>query len=253
MENVNEPDQDRKTFNEEERINAAITELSSKWLFRWRRYRDKLKKFTWDLTLNFSRFLKRLLDIVFSIIFLVSFSPIFFVTAIAIKIEDSEGAIFFNQPRVGKDGKLFLVYKFRSMYKDADKRKKELAHLNEMEGGVIFKIKEDPRITKTGKLIRRMSIDELPQLYNVLKGDMSLVGPRPPVPGEVEEYEFSEIDRLKIKPGITCIWQVQGRNEIPFEQQVDLDRQYILSQSVWLDIKILFKTVSAVLNGRGAY
>jgi lipopolysaccharide/colanic/teichoic acid biosynthesis glycosyltransferase len=145
------------------------------------------------------------------------------------------------------------MYKFRSMYIDAEARKAALAKNNEMDGGVIFKMKHDPRITRVGRYIRRASIDELPQLWNVLKGDMSLVGPRPPVPSEVSQYTLSDRRRLEAKPGITCVWQVSGRSDIPFEQQVELDFAYIESQSLWMDIKLLLKTIPAVLLGRGAY
>jgi lipopolysaccharide/colanic/teichoic acid biosynthesis glycosyltransferase len=145
------------------------------------------------------------------------------------------------------------MWKFRSMYTDAEERKKELMARNEMAGGVLFKMKDDPRVTRVGRVIRKTSIDELPQLWNVLKGDMSLVGPRPPVPQEVDEYSLSDRRRLEVIPGITCIWQVSGRSDIPFDQQVELDVQYIQSQSFWTDIKILLKTVPALLFGTGAY
>jgi lipopolysaccharide/colanic/teichoic acid biosynthesis glycosyltransferase len=145
------------------------------------------------------------------------------------------------------------MWKFRSMYMDAEARKAELMAQNEMAGGVIFKMKDDPRVTKVGKFIRKTSIDELPQLWNVMTGEMSLVGPRPPVPPEVDQYSLSDRRRLEVIPGITCIWQVSGRSEIPFDQQVELDVQYIESQSFWTDIKILLKTVPALLFGTGAY
>ena len=139
------------------------------------------------------------------------------------------------------------------MYQDAEARKAALMAQNEMQGGVIFKMKDDPRITRIGKFIRRASIDELPQLWNVLNGDMSLVGPRPPVPSEVAEYSLSDRRRLHVKPGITCIWQVSGRSTIPFDQQVELDVDYMHTQSVWTDIKLLLKTLPAVFKGTGAY
>lgn len=145
------------------------------------------------------------------------------------------------------------MYKFRSMCADAERRKKELLDHNEMHGGIIFKMKSDPRVTRMGKIIRRGSLDELPQLWNVLKGDMSLVGPRPPVPPEVSRYSLGERRRLDVKPGITCIWQVSGRSQLPFQRQVELDVVYIESQTIWGDIKLLLKTVPAVLLGRGAY
>jgi len=174
------------------------------------------------------------------------------ITAIAIKLEDP-GPVFFTQTRVGRFGSTFPFYKFRSMYVDAEARKAELMAQNESGDGVIFKMKNDPRITRVGKFIRRFSIDELPQLLNVLKGDLALVGPRPPVPSEVADYTLEQRKRLHVKPGITCIWQVSGRSDIPFREQVQLDLQYIRSQSLWTDILLLLKTIPAVLFGRGAY
>lgn len=169
-----------------------------------------------------------------------------------IRIE-SPGAVLFKQVRVGRWGELFTMYKFRSMYADAEARKAELLARNEMQGGVLFKMRDDPRVTRIGRFIRKTSIDELPQLWNVFKGDMSLVGPRPPVPSEVNEYSLADRRRLEVIPGITCTWQVSGRSEIPFEQQVELDVEYIQSQSVWMDIKLLLKTIPALLLGKGAY
>jgi exopolysaccharide biosynthesis polyprenyl glycosylphosphotransferase len=195
--------------------------------------------------------IKRGLDAVFSAIFLICLSPIFLLTGLAIKIEDP-GPVFFAQVRVGKWGKLFKMYKFRSMVVNADKLKSELLDHNET-GGVIFKMKEDPRITRVGKFIRKYSIDELPQFINVLKGNMSLVGPRPPVPAEVSEYTMPDRKRLEVKPGITCIWQVSGRSEIDFDGQVKLDVQYIRNQSFISDVKLLIKTIFDVLLGKGAY
>jgi exopolysaccharide biosynthesis polyprenyl glycosylphosphotransferase len=206
----------------------------------------------WQVVVKVSYFLKRALDILLSLFFLIIFSPIFIVTALAIVIENP-GPIFYSQTRIGKDGKPFDFYKFRSMVVNADKIKDELIQQNESEDGVIFKMKKDPRITKVGRLIRRFSIDELPQLLNVLKGDMSLVGPRPPIPREVNEYSLEDRKRLHIKPGITCIWQVSGRSDIPFTEQVELDKQYISSQSFWKDLLILLKTIPAVITGKGAY
>jgi lipopolysaccharide/colanic/teichoic acid biosynthesis glycosyltransferase len=166
---------------------------------------------------------------------------------------ENPGPIIYSQERIGKDGKPFLFYKFRSMIVGADKLKDKLLDDNESKDGVIFKMKRDPRITKVGRVIRRYSIDELPQLINVLKGEMSMVGPRPPLPKEVNQYTLEDRKRLHIKPGITCIWQVEGRSDIPFTQQVELDKQYIRSQSFWEDLKILLKTIPAVLTGKGAY
>ena len=185
-------------------------------------------------------------------ILLLLLLPVFGVIALAIRLE-SPGPILFKQMRVGRWGQLFTMWKFRSMYVDAEARKAELLQQNEMAGGVIFKMKQDPRVTRVGRLIRKTSIDELPQLWNVLKGEMSLVGPRPPVISEVNQYSLADRRRLEVIPGITCIWQVSGRSEIPFEQQVELDVQYIESQSFWTDIKILLKTIPALLLGKGAY
>jgi len=209
------------------------------------------KKYSWIVVTEFSYFIKRLFDVCVSIIMLILLFPIFLITFLAIKIEDP-GPAFYKQTRVGKWGKLFTMYKFRSMVMGADKMKDQLLNQNEA-GGVIFKMKHDPRITRVGRIVRKLSIDELPQLWNVLNGDMSLVGPRPPVPKEVEEYEYSDRRRLDAIPGITCIWQVSGRSEIDFKGQVRLDVQYIENQSFWEDIKLLLKTIPAVLLGKGAY
>lgn len=195
---------------------------------------------------------KRAIDIVGSLSALILLSPVFFITALAIKLE-SKGPIFYSQKRVGQGGKNFHCLKFRSMTADADQVREKLEDQNEMAGGVLFKIKNDPRITRVGKLIRSFSIDELPQLWNVLIGDMSLVGPRPPIPSEVEHYTAHEMKRLSVQQGITCIWQVSGRSDIPFEQQVELDIEYINQRSLALDIKLLLLTVPAVLSRKGAY
>lgn len=209
------------------------------------------KKYSWQIVLNATLIVKRLLDIIVSVLMFIILSPIFLLTAIAIKIDDP-GPVFFSQIRVGKKGKYFYMYKFRSMEVHAEEKKFELLELND-SGKVIFKMKEDPRLTRIGKFIRKFSIDELPQLWNVFKGDMSLVGPRPPLPMEVRVYKFRDLERLNVKPGVTCIWQVSGRSDIDFDGQVDLDLQYIESQSLWMDIKLLFKTIPAVLFGKGAY
>ena len=209
------------------------------------------KKYSWIVVVESTYFVKRMFDIIASLILMVVLSPVFLLTALAIKIEDP-GPVFYSQTRVGKWGRHFKMIKFRSMVVGADKMKDELLDRDEA-GGVIFKIKRDPRVTRVGRIIRKLSIDELPQLWNVLKGDMSLVGPRPPVPREVAEYKYSDRRRLDVIPGITCIWQVSGRSDIDFEGQVKLDVQYIESQSFWTDMKILLKTIPAVLLGKGAY
>jgi lipopolysaccharide/colanic/teichoic acid biosynthesis glycosyltransferase len=196
--------------------------------------------------------MKRLIDLAVSGTLLLLLLPLFSLVALAIRLE-SPGSVFFRQVRVGCQGKTFAMWKFRSMYVDAEARKAALEVQNEMQGGVIFKLKQDPRITRVGRIIRRLSIDELPQLWNVFRGDMSLVGPRPALPVEVNQYSLDERGRLDAKPGITCTWQVTGRSEIPFNEQVLLDIEYINQQSVKNDLKLLVKTVPAVISGRGAY
>lgn len=196
--------------------------------------------------------IKRLLDVLGALTLLVVLSPVFFLVAFAIKRE-STGPVFFSQQRVGKDGKAFRFFKFRSMTTDAEAVKSSLLSNNEMAGGVIFKMKNDPRVTKVGRVIRKFSIDELPQLWNVVIGDMSLVGPRPALPSEVAEYTSAQRQRLAGTPGITCTWQVSGRSLIPFEQQVAMDIEYLKTCNLILDIKLLLKTLPAVLLGKGAF
>lgn len=201
---------------------------------------------TWQL------FLKRTMDIIGALIGLAITAAVFLFVAPAILLE-SPGPVFFSQNRVGRNGRIFKCYKFRSMYIDAEERKKELVQYNQMKGA-IFKIKDDPRITRTGRFIRAASIDELPQFWNVLKGDMSLVGTRPPTLDEVESYETYHWKRLSIKPGITGMWQVSGRNRVEdFEDIVRMDTNYIDDWSLWVDIKLIFKTVQTVLVRNGAY
>lgn len=183
---------------------------------------------------------KRITDVLFSGIGLIILSPVLVIVAIAIKL-DSKGPIFFKQYRVGKDEELFSMYKFRSMVVNAEELKKELENQNEMSGP-MFKMKKDPRITRVGRFIRKTSIDELPQLVNVIKGDMSLVGPRPSLPKEVEQFEPWMKERLTVQPGITCFWQVMGRNSIPFEEWMKLDVKYVRERNYFLDIKLIFKT-----------
>ncbi len=195
---------------------------------------------------------KRALDMVAAGLGLVLLLPLLPLVGIIIRIE-SAGPVLFSQTRVGKDGREFRCWKLRSMYVDAEARKAELEQHNEMSGGVIFKMKRDPRITRVGRFIRKASIDELPQLWNVFTGDMSLVGPRPAVPKEVAQYTPHERGRLAVKPGITCLWQISGRSDLSFEQQVDLDVQYARERSLLLDLEILLRTVPAVLLAKGAY
>ncbi len=195
--------------------------------------------------------LKRLFDILLAGIALVCLSPVFLVTVIAIKLEDG-GPAFFIQSRAGKDMKIFKMYKFRSMYVNADEKLKELLKDNE-QSGHAFKIKNDPRITKVGKFIRKVSIDELPQLINIIKGDMSIVGPRPILPWQMEECNEYEKQRLIVQPGLTCYWQIGGRANIKWEEWVELDLNYIEDMSLWTDFKMIVKTIPAVFNSEGAY
>lgn len=196
-------------------------------------------------------FLKRLSDIVYSIIFIILLSPIMLLIAILIKI-DSPGPVIFVQRRVGMGGKEFNMYKFRSMRQNAESEIVNLLCKNEANG-LIFKIKNDPRVTRVGRFLRKWSLDELPQLFNVLKGDMSFVGPRPPLPSEVEKYNSWHRKRLRVCPGITGLWQVSGRSDISFEEMVKLDIYYIESWSLWQDIKIMLKTIPVVIFAKGAY
>ena len=183
---------------------------------------------------------KRVTDIICSLAGLIVLSPVLLITAIAIKL-DSKGPIFFKQDRIGKGERIFSMYKFRSMVVNAEELKKSLEKENEMSGP-MFKMKKDPRITRVGRFIRKTSIDELPQLINVLKGDMSLVGPRPSLPKEVEAFEPWMKERLTVLPGLTCIWQVSGRNNIPFKEWMELDIKYVRERSYLLDLKLIFKT-----------
>ena len=195
---------------------------------------------------------KRALDIVGSGCALIMLGPLFLLIAILIRMEDG-GPVIFTQVRVGRFGRIFRMYKFRSMRVDAEKRLMEILAANQHGAGVTFKMKDDPRITRIGKWIRKLSFDELPQFVNVLIGDMSLVGPRPPLPREVALYSLADRRRLAVQPGITCIWQISGRAEIDFHGQVKLDVQYIENQNLWEDLRILRKTIPAVVSGSGAY
>lgn len=211
----------------------------------------KLKKEDIDRKYSY-HFLKRMLDLLGSMIGLILFAPLFLVIAIAIKKEDRDSPIFFSQTRVGKNGKEFKMYKFRSMCVDAEVKLKELLKRNEVEGA-MFKIKDDPRVTKVGKLIRKTSIDELPQLWNVLRGEMSLVGPRPPLKREVKEYSTYDKQRLLIKPGCTGVWQISGRNNVSFNDMVKMDIDYVKKLSILKDIKIILKTFWIMIKPNGAY
>lgn len=214
------------------------------------RHAVNLLRARWSLAIGPA--LKRLLDILVSGLALMALAPVFAIVGGAIKATDG-GPVLFWQTRVGRYGRLIRFPKFRSMVLDAEAVKQRLLAANDHGDSVTFKMKRDPRITPIGRLIRRLSIDELPQLYLVLKGDLTLVGPRPPVPSEVVRYTLRQRRRLDVVPGLTCIWQVSGRSDIPFEQQARMDIDYIDRRSVWFDLSLLIRTIPAVLFGRGAY
>ena len=230
-------------------LDQLVRELASRAHGNRRR---SLRLLAWKFTVQSSYMVKRVMDIVVSALAMVLLSPLFAGIAIVVKAT-SRGPAIFSQTRVGRYGRHFKFYKFRSMVQDAESRKEGLESQNESADGVIFKMKEDPRITKVGRFLRRTSLDELPQLWNVFIGDMSLVGPRPPVPSEVEKYTLEDRKRLDVIPGITCLWQIKGRSEIPFNEQVRLDKEYILAPGIWKDFVILVKTIPAIIGGRGAY
>ncbi len=194
---------------------------------------------------------KRIIDIIGAGLGLILLSPIIAIVACAVKVT-SKGPIFFSQKRVGKNGELFEMYKFRSMVVNAEELKENLEDQNEMSGP-MFKIKDDPRVTKVGKFIRKTSIDELPQLWNILKGDMSLVGPRPSLPKEVEQFDNWMFKRLSVRPGLTCYWQVSGRNNIDFEDWMKLDVKYVEERNIWIDIKLIFKTIFVLFGDKNAH
>jgi exopolysaccharide biosynthesis polyprenyl glycosylphosphotransferase len=194
---------------------------------------------------------KRLFDIALACVALVLLVPIIPLIAVMIKL-DSRGPVFFRQERVGKNGCFFNFYKFRSMYTGAEQRKKELEALNEQEGPV-FKVRADPRITSVGRFLRRSSLDEIPQIFNVVKGEMSVVGPRPPLPAETEHYQPWHWRRLQVTPGITCLWQISGRSHLSFNEWMRLDVEYLKHRSLKTDLMILLKTIPAVIARKGAY
>ena len=194
---------------------------------------------------------KRIIDIIGAGLGLILLSPIIAIVACAVKVT-SKGPIFFSQKRVGKNGELFEMYQFRSMVVNAEELKENLEDQNEMSGP-MFKIKDDPRVTKVGKFIRKTSIDELPQLWNILKGDMSLVGPRPSSPKEVEQFDNWMFKRLSVRPGLTCYWQVSGRNNIDFEDWMKLDVKYVEERNIWIDIKLIFKTIFVLFGDKNAH
>lgn len=217
-----------------------------------RRFMARLAVGRWRLAQAARPAAKRAIDVLGAAAGLLVLSPLLLGTALAIRIE-SPGPALFRQVRVGKRGRPFTMLKFRSMRITAESEKSALAARNESRDGVLFKMKADPRVTRVGRIIRRLSIDELPQLINVLKGDMSIVGPRPALPAEVEQYDYQARKRLQGKPGLTCLWQISGRSELAFSEQVDLDLRYLQSKGVVRDIEIIARTVPAVVSGRGAY
>ena len=207
-----------------------------------------------DEKLNVSReylVLKRLIDIICSVLGIIFLSPVLIIISILIKLEDPKGTVFFSQERVGQDGKIFKMYKFRSMVYNAEKLKETLMKKNE-RSGPMFKMKNDPRVTRVGRFIRKTSLDELPQLINVLKGEMSLVGPRPSLSKEVEQFEPWMMKRLEVKPGLTCYWQVYGRNNVGFEEWMRLDIKYVEERNTLVDIKLIFRTVFVLFGDKGA-
>jgi lipopolysaccharide/colanic/teichoic acid biosynthesis glycosyltransferase len=227
---------------------TTIQTLPGRWRLsfcaQWRRW-------LWRQFLNGSKTGKRACDIIASLAALFLLAPLFLLIGLLIKLEDG-GPVIFSQTRVGKFGREFKMYKFRSMCRDAEARLQELLEKNQHRQGVTFKIKNDPRLTRAGKWLRAFSLDELPQFFNVLQGDMSLVGPRPSLPREVALYTPADRRRLAAKPGITCFWQISGRSEIDFSGQVKLDVDYIEAQNFLVDVTILARTVPAVLSQKGA-
>jgi exopolysaccharide biosynthesis polyprenyl glycosylphosphotransferase len=199
----------------------------------------------------YETFLKRLLDVLLASLGIIAAFPLWLAIVVAVRL-DSDGPAIFVQERVGRHGRRFSFYKFRSMYVDAERRLEEVVAHNEVDGPV-FKMRQDPRVTRVGAFLRRTSLDELPQLINVLKGEMSMVGPRPPIPREVEQYRPGDAIRLSVKPGLTCLWQISGRSNVGFDRWMELDREYVRNMSLWLDLSIMARTVSAVLSMRGAY
>ncbi|SMF92169.1 Sugar transferase involved in LPS biosynthesis (colanic, teichoic acid) [Paenibacillus uliginis N3/975] len=195
---------------------------------------------------------KRVMDFIFALIGLVLLLPLFLIVSILIKLEDPQGSIFFYQTRIGKNEKPFRMYKFRSMVSNAEELLEKLLDQNEISGA-MFKIKEDPRITSIGKFIRKTSIDELPQLWNVIRGEMSLVGPRPALPREVNQYSKYDKLRLKVTPGCTGLWQVSGRNELSFNEMVELDLRYIEQRGIITDLKIILHTVKVMFGSKDAF
>ena len=233
-------------------LKALEQRYASNGPLNWQSLRGRWKRAAWFSAITFARLLKRLMDILGASTGLLLLSPLLVLVALAIWLHD-RGPVFFVQKRVGQWGREFDFPKFRSMVNNAEALKAQLIAQNHHKEGVTFKIQRDPRVTPIGRWLRKTSIDELPQLWSVLKGDMSLVGPRPPLPNEVLQYKLSDRRRLDVKPGLTCYWQVEGRGDVPFDQQVAMDIRYVDSQSIWLDIWLLVKTIPAVIQGKGAY
>jgi exopolysaccharide biosynthesis polyprenyl glycosylphosphotransferase len=200
---------------------------------------------------DFALFFKRAVDVIVAAVSLVVLSPLFLILAVLVKLS-SKGSVFFRQTRCGLGGRYFVLLKFRSMVLNADELLSDLSELNEAEAP-LFKMRNDPRCTKVGRWMRTFSLDELPQLWNILRGDMSLVGPRPPLPQEVEQYQPWQRRRLRMRPGLTCLWALEGRSQLRFERWTRLDLLYIDNWSIWLDLKILLRTIPTVLSGRGAH
>ncbi|MDB6022855.1 MAG: glycosyl transferase [Pedosphaera sp.] len=236
-------------------INDGLLRHYSLARSRWGRAQLRMElvfeRLIWNCRIHGGPMLKRSFDFTTSLILLTLLSPLFLLISLLIKLEDG-GSIIFTQTRVGQFGREFKMFKFRSMCLDAEQRLQELISQNRHANGITFKIKDDPRITRTGRWLRKFSLDELPQIYNVLIGDMSLVGPRPPLPREVKRYSLADRRRLAALPGITCIWQISGRSEIDFAGQVKLDVGYIENQDFWMDVKILALTLPAVVRAKGA-
>ena len=218
--------------------------------FRLRKYR--IRTMYWNLRPHLSAASKRCIDITGALCGLILLSPVFLLTAIAIAVS-SKGPVIYWQERTGRHGHTFQFPKFRSMRVHTAAERQALESKNQHGKSITFKLRDDPRITRVGRWIRKTSIDELPQLWCVLKGDMSLVGPRPPLVSEVERYVSKDRSRLSVRPGLTCLWQISGRSDLAFDEQLRLDQLYIENQSVWLDLKILALTIPAVISGKGAY
>ncbi len=243
---------DRPTPGERPLPHPAEMMLAASRRSTFTNLRARIAVRSWLLKLALRAAARRTVDIAGGAAGLVALSPVFVVTALAIRL-DSPGPVFFRQTRVGKRGRLFTMYKFRSMRTTAEVEKQTLDADNESRDGVLFKMRRDPRVTRVGRIIRRLSIDELPQLINIVRGDMSIVGPRPALPSEVEQYDFEARKRLQARPGLTCLWQIGGRSELAFSEQIDLDLRYLQSRSLKADIGIIARTVPVVITGKGAY